>query len=77
MSNHVELNCLGQKCPRPIIEIVKIARKSPPGTILTVTADDLAFESDVRAWVERAQATLLSLEKEGDQIVAQIRLPEP
>ena len=76
MPDGAQLNCVGQKCPRPIIEIVKAARKSPPGGILTVQADDLAFESDVKAWIERAKATLLSLEDKAGTITVQIKLAE-
>ena len=76
MNDHVEINCLGMKCPRPIIEIAKAARKSPPGTVLIVKADDLAFESDVQAWVENAHAKLLNMEKEGNKLQVHIQLAE-
>ena len=62
----IELDCIGMRCPRPIIEIAKMARKSP-GAILQVKANDLAFESDVNAWVENSKATILSLESEGQE----------
>jgi TusA-related sulfurtransferase len=74
MSDKVDLNCVGMKCPRPIIEIAKAARKSEPGSILNVQADDLAFESDVNAWVENAGATILSLDKNGRNINVRIQL---
>ncbi len=74
MAEEMKINCVGMKCPRPIIEIAKAARKLSSGSILEVTADDLAFESDVNAWVDNANAELLSLNKEGKTIVAQIKL---
>ena len=74
MTEQLQMNCLGMKCPRPIIEIAKAARKAPPGSILAVEADDLAFESDVRAWVEYAQATTLSFERTGDRVLVRIEL---
>jgi tRNA 2-thiouridine synthesizing protein A len=76
MADEYELDCLGKKCPRPIIEIAKMARKVPPGSVLKVQADDLAFESDVRAWVERANAEILGLENDGDTISVRIQLAE-
>jgi TusA-related sulfurtransferase len=76
MTNQLEIDCLGTKCPRPIIEIAKAARKVEKGAILHVHADDLAFESDVRAWAERAQAEILSLEKDGDKVSVRIRLAD-
>jgi TusA-related sulfurtransferase len=63
------------KCPRPIIEIAKLARKEP-GSVLHVKANDLAFESDVNAWVDNSGASIVNLEKEGDVILVQIQLAE-
>lgn len=74
MSEQVVIDCLGTKCPRPIIEIAKAARRLNPGSILQVLADDLAFESDVRAWTERTQAEILGLDKDGDRISVRIKL---
>lgn len=71
----IELDCIGMKCPRPIIEIAKLARKKP-GSLLHVKANDLAFESDVNAWVDNSGASILHLEKEGDVINVQIQLAE-
>lgn len=70
--NLVELDCKGLKCPRPIIEVAKLARTATPNMVLRVTADDLAFESDIDAWCETTDTELVSLEKSGGQIVATI-----
>ena len=74
MTEQVEIDCLGTKCPRPIIEIAKAARRLDPGSVLQVLADDLAFESDVRAWTECTQAELVSLEKNGDRVSVKIKV---
>lgn len=71
----IKLDCIGMKCPRPIIEIAKLARKEP-GSIIHVKANDLAFESDVNAWVDNTGASIVHLEKEGDVILVQIQLAE-
>lgn len=76
MDESKEVNCVGMKCPRPIIEIAKMARRSPPGTMMRIVADDLAFESDVRAWCENAKATLVSLKKENGRSIAVVKLAE-
>ena len=73
MTEQLEIDCLGTKCPRPIIEIAKAARRSEPGSILQVLANDLAFESDVRGWTGRAQAEILSFEKDGDRVSVKIK----
>ncbi len=74
MTQTMELDCQGMKCPRPIIEIAKAARKLPAGSFLTIHADDLAFESDVKAWAENADATIVSLEKNQDKVKVQLQL---
>ena len=76
MTTRLELDCLGTKCPRPIIEIAKASRRLPGGAELCVKADDLAFESDVRAWVDHAGAEILAMEKEGRKITVTIKLAE-
>ena len=76
MTENKELNCIGMKCPRPIIEIAKMARRSPPGTIMKIIADDLAFESDMRAWCDNARATLVSLETENGRSIAVVKLAD-
>ena len=76
MTEELEINCLGKRCPRPIIEIAKAARRLPSGSILTVQADDLAFESDVKAWASQAQARILSLERDSGRVFVRIKLAE-
>jgi len=74
MAVKMEIDCLGMKCPRPIIEIAKASRKLEKGSIIKVQADDLAFESDVRAWVENAKADIISFSKEGKNVTIEIKL---
>ena len=76
MTQEHTIDCQGMKCPRPIIEIAKAARKLSPGSIIIIQADDLAFESDVSAWAENTGATIVSIEKDGDRIKATLKLAE-
>lgn len=75
MEEVVHLDCRGMKCPRPIIELAKAARRNAPGTVLEVQADDLAFESDVQAWCDTTRAVLLGLESVEGVWIARVRLP--
>ena len=59
MSERIELNCMGMKSPKPIMEIAKAARTYPPGTVLVIRADDPEFEENVRAWASTAKATII------------------
>jgi TusA-related sulfurtransferase len=74
MEDQLELNCLGMKCPRPIIEIAKAARKLSAGSVMTVHADDLAFESDVLAWSETTNAAILDLQRVNDRVSVTLQL---
>ena len=76
MTDQLDINCLGRKCPRPIIEIAKAARRAHAGAVLRVQADDLAFEADMKAWVENAKATILDLRRDGHKITVSIKLAE-
>lgn len=45
-----ELNCLGMRCPLPIIETAKSIRNITAGESIKLLADDPATEIDLRAW---------------------------
>ena len=76
MSEPIRIDARGMKCPRPIIELAKARRQAPPGATIVITADDLAFESDVRAWCDTTGNALNELSREGDSVVATIQLME-
>jgi TusA-related sulfurtransferase len=46
----VILDCLGQKCPLPIIELARAFPSVAVGDVVTVLADDPAAEPDLQAW---------------------------
>jgi tRNA 2-thiouridine synthesizing protein A len=46
----VILDCLGQKCPLPIIELARAFPSVAVGETVTVLADDPAAEPDLKAW---------------------------
>lgn len=74
MAEEIMVDCMGMSCPRPIIELAKAARKASPGDMIRIRADDIAFESDVRAWCDTTGATLEELDKSGASVQATIRL---
>lgn len=45
-----ELNCLGMRCPLPIIAIGKEIRSINAGESIRLLSDDPASELDLRAW---------------------------
>ncbi|GIM97487.1 sulfurtransferase TusA family protein [Paractinoplanes toevensis] len=46
----IELDCLGQKCPLPVIALAKRIRDVEVGETVTVLADDPAAANDIPAW---------------------------
>lgn len=73
----LRIDARGTKCPRPIVELAKARRHASPGTTIEITADDLAFESDIRAWCETTGNPLQSMRREGHVVTALIVLNGP
>jgi tRNA 2-thiouridine synthesizing protein A len=48
--NNVTLDCLGQKCPLPVIRLAQNIGKIEVGEIIRVLADDPAARNDIPAW---------------------------
>ena len=45
-----EVNCLGMRCPLPIIEIGRQIKAVGPGESILLYSDDPATEVDLNAW---------------------------
>ena len=46
----VTLDCVGRRCPLPVIELAGRFRDVPVGGTVTVLADDPAARLDIPAW---------------------------
>ena len=46
----ITLDCLGQKCPLPVIALAKQIRNVGIGRVVRVLADDPAAANDIPAW---------------------------
>ncbi|MFF5292553.1 sulfurtransferase TusA family protein [Paractinoplanes globisporus] len=46
----ITLDCLGRKCPLPVIELAKNIRNVGVGEVVRVLADDPAAANDIPAW---------------------------
>lgn len=44
------LDCLGQPCPVPVIELAKAVAASSVGDVVEVLSDDPAAAADIAAW---------------------------
>ncbi|CAB4657088.1 MAG: hypothetical protein F2704_02350 [Actinobacteria bacterium] len=45
-----EVNCIGKRCPQPIIDIAKEVAQLEMGEDIVLLADDPATLPDLRAW---------------------------
>ena len=57
-----ELDCLGMKCPRPIIERARRITTLAPGDRIVILADDPAAGPDLAAWCRMRGHTLITSE---------------
>ena len=67
-----KLDCTGMMCPMPIVKLSKAMKGVTSGDTLEVSADDAAFEADVRAWCQKMKHTLKSVNTAGSVITAVI-----
>ena len=44
------VDCRGQRCPLPVIELARRLAELPVGAVLRVLADDPAAAGDIAAW---------------------------
>lgn len=56
------LDCLGMKCPRPIIELARHIAEVPVGDAVEIFADDPAAAPDVAAWCRMRGHQLITSE---------------
>jgi len=54
-----ELDCIGLKCPQPILKVVAFIPQMEAGDILEVKADCPSFPTDIKAWCDRTGKTIL------------------
>ena len=46
----ITIDCLGRRCPLPVIELAKRIREVDIGDVVRVLADDPAATNDIPAW---------------------------
>jgi tRNA 2-thiouridine synthesizing protein A len=46
----ITLDCLGRRCPLPVIELARQIRAVEMGDVVRVLADDPAAANDIPAW---------------------------
>ncbi len=70
-----KLDCLGLKCPQPILRAVAKTHTMNAGDILEIAADCPSFPTDIKAWSAKTGKTLLICSTDGNGVhSAQIQL---
>ena len=60
------VDALGTWCPVPIHLVARAARRSAPGEVIELLADDPLIEVDLPAWCHSSGNELLELRRDGD-----------
>ncbi len=55
----IVLDCLGQRCPLPVIALARAAATTHDGDVIRVLADDPAAAGDIAAWCRMRDHQLL------------------
>jgi tRNA 2-thiouridine synthesizing protein A len=52
------LDCLGKRCPLPVIELAKALKSKPIGSQIRLLSDDPASAPDLIAWARMTENTV-------------------
>lgn len=63
------LDCVGMRCPLPIVQLARAAQSARAGTQVEVISDDAAFYTDVSTWSELRGCKMELLEAENESHV--------
>lgn len=58
----MNLDCTGQRCPQPVIELARAVKHLEAGATIQITTDDPAAAVDIPAWcrMRKHQCTLVA-----------------
>jgi tRNA 2-thiouridine synthesizing protein A len=63
-----EINCLGMKCPLPIIELSKSMKNYPSEVAFLLISDDVATLPDLKAWSRMTGNIVTAIDSENFEI---------
>ena len=73
MSDLVQIDCTGMRCPQPVLKLAVETADTPAGTVVEIVGDCPTFEKDIRTFCDRRRKTLLSVRPEGARTRIQIQ----
>jgi tRNA 2-thiouridine synthesizing protein A len=68
-----DLDCLGLKCPMPVLKAKKELKKLNSGDVLTLTVDDKGALKDIPALVSKTGDEILQTNEDGSIITFKIQ----
>lgn len=71
--NTVDLDATGLCCPGPLMRVKSTVDSVNPGDTINITASDMGFYEDIKAWTRRTGNELLDVKKDKGLIKASIR----
>jgi tRNA 2-thiouridine synthesizing protein A len=69
----VQMDCVGMRCPQPVLRLAVESADSQPGTIVEIVGDCPTFERDVRTYCQRRQRAILSIRADAGRTTIQLR----
>jgi tRNA 2-thiouridine synthesizing protein A len=69
----VTLDCLGKKCPMPVLMTKKELKKMDSGDVLELIVNDVGALKDVPALLKRTGDELLDSKEDGERITFHIK----
>ena len=73
LAKEYHVDACGLQCPGPVLRLYNQVQNMQDGDVVTVTATDFGFASDVGAWARSTGNTLLSVDTHEGQIVARVQ----
>jgi peroxiredoxin family protein/TusA-related sulfurtransferase len=67
------VDACGLQCPGPIMQLFNAMKEANPGDVIKISATDFGFLNDAKAWSEKTGNKMLSIEQQGNKIVAEIQ----
>ncbi len=69
----LRMDCVGMRCPQPVLRLAAETVDARPGTIVEIVGDCPTFEKDVRVFCDRRKKTVLSIERDGAKVIVRIQ----
>lgn len=70
------LDCTGQRCPQPVIDLARAAKRAATGTVIRVRTDDPAALVDIPAWCRMRGHACALVEQTGDTAVHEVTIAQ-